>query len=111
MARHDTGPVPYPVALALTLVVEVPVYVVVLRRCGLLPGWRAWAGAVGVNLLTHPVVWVLLSARPAWFVPVEAAVAGIEASLLYAWVRRDLLVLVLAAVVANTASVLAGLAL
>jgi hypothetical protein len=103
--------VPYPLALALTLVVEVPVFVVVFQFAGLLPGWRAWTGAVGVNLVTHPVVWLLLSARPGWFVPAELGAAAVEALLLWAWTRRDLALLALTAVVANTASVLAGVLL
>jgi hypothetical protein len=101
--------VPYPLALGLTLVVEVPVFVVVFRFAGLLVGWRGWAGSIGVNLITHPVVWLVLSAHPGWFGPAELGVCLVEALLLWAWARRDLLVLGLAAVAANTASVLAGL--
>lgn len=91
--------------------VEVPVFVVVFRFAGLLPGWRGWAGAIGVNLVTHPVVWLALSAHPGWFVPAELGACVVEALLLWAWAGRDLLVLGLAAVAANTASVLAGLLL
>jgi hypothetical protein len=101
--------VPYPLALALTLVVEVPVFVVVFRFAGLLPGWRGWAGAIGVNLVTHPVVWLVLSAHPGWFVEAELGACVVEALLLWAWARRDLALLGLTAVSANTASVLAGL--
>jgi hypothetical protein len=103
--------VPYPLALALTLAVEVPSYVVVFRFAGLLQGWRAWAAAVGVNLVTHPLVWLVISVHPGWFVPVEMAVCATEALLLWAWTRRDLAVLGLTAVAVNTASALAGLLL
>jgi hypothetical protein len=103
--------VPYLLALALTLVVEVPVYAVVFRFAGLLPGWRGWAAAVGINLVTHPVVWLVLRAHPGWFVPAEVGAVAVEAGLLWGWVRRDAVVLGLTAVAANSASVTLGLLL
>jgi hypothetical protein len=103
--------VPYPLALALTLLVEVPVCVLVFRFAGLLPGWRGWAGAVGVNLATHPLVWLALSAHPGWFVITELTATVVEALLLWAWARRDLMLLGLTSLAANTASVLAGVLL
>ena len=102
----------YLLALAITLAVEVPLYVVVLRLARLLPLRLSLAGAVGVNLLTHPLVWLVLSAHPGWFLPVEAAVCLVEAALLWLLVRRrDLVTLLVTAVAANTASVLAGFVL
>jgi hypothetical protein len=101
--------VPYLLALALTLLVEVPVYVVVFRFAGILPGARGWAAAVGVNLVTHPVAWLLLSAHPGWFWAVEGGVVLVEAGLLWAWVRRDPGLLALTALVANAASAGVGL--
>ena len=104
-------PVPYALALVITLAVEVPVYVV----CSVSPACcpvASLGGAIGVNLVTHPLVWLVLSAHPGWFVPVEAAVCAVEAVLLWLLARhRDLATLLLAAVVANTASVLAGFVL
>ena len=99
---------PYLLALALTLLVEVPVYVVVFRFAGILPGVRAWAAAIGVNLVTHPLVWLLLSAHPGWLWPVESSVVLVEAGLLFAWVRRDPWLLGLTAFLANAASLGAG---
>jgi hypothetical protein len=97
--------------LAITLGVEVPIYVVVLCFAQLLPGWRRLAAAVGVNLVTHPVVWLVLSARPAWFPGAEAGACLVEAGLLWLLVRRDGPLLLATSVAANTASVLAGIVL
>jgi hypothetical protein len=111
MRTHDTVPVPYPLALVITLAVEVPVYLVVFRFAGILAGWRGLGAAVGVNLATHPVAWRLLSSHPGWLVPVEAAVVAVEAALLFALVRREPALLALTALVANAGSLLAGLGL
>jgi hypothetical protein len=118
MVRHDTGRVSYPAALALTLVVEVPVYLVALSAAGIRLGRTGRPGlllaAVGVNLATHPVVWVLLAhAGPAYgtvFWLVEAAAWVVEAALLCLVIRRDPVLIALVALVANLASVLAGVA-
>jgi hypothetical protein len=99
----------YPLALAVTLVVEVPVYAVSLRVARLLTPARAAALAVLVNLITHPLLWYGLSrAGPAWFAPAEAAVVLVEAGVCWLVLRRDPALLLLTSVVANTASVLAG---
>ena len=104
-------PLAYPLALAVTLAVEVPVYAVSLPVARLLSGGRAAALAVLVNLVTHPVLWYGLSrAGPAFLVPAEAAVVLVEAAGCWAFVRRDPVLLLLVSLVANTASVLAGLA-
>jgi hypothetical protein len=106
---HNTGAVPYPLALVITLGVETPLYLAVLSTAGLRRGVRAAAAAVGVNILTHPLAWALLTAHPGWFLPVEAGACLVEAVLLWFLVgRRDAGVLTLAAVVANAASVLVG---
>jgi hypothetical protein len=104
--------VPYPLALAITLAVEVPVYLVVFRFAGLLAGWCGVVAAVGINLCTHPLVWLVLSAHAGlwWFTIVEAGVCLVEALLLWALVHRDGVLLLLTVLVANTASILAGLA-
>jgi hypothetical protein len=110
MRTHNTVPVPYPLALVITLAVEIPVYLLVFRFAGILAGWRAFAAAVGVNLATHPLAWWLLSSHPGWLVPVEAAVVAVEAALLFSLVRREPALLALTALVANAGSLLAGLA-
>ena len=106
---------PYPLALALTLAVEVPVYAVALRAAGSLRGGPATLAGIAVNLITHPPVWlVLLRAEdpyPIVFAVVEVAAWLVEAGIVYARVRRDAVVILLTALVANTASVLAGLIL
>jgi hypothetical protein len=103
--------VPYALALALTLVVEVPVYAGVLAVARLAPWHRAAVAAVVVNLVTHPLVWWLLTAYPGLFVPAEVGAWLVETALLVAWLRRDAPLLALTALTANLASILAGLAL
>ena len=109
---HHTGPMPYAAALVLTVVVEVPVYAIVLTW-GL--GWsprRAVLGGLAVNVLTHPFAWWLLSGDGAGYLPrfvlVECGVWVVEAALLCAVARRDFGLLALTALVANSASALAG---
>jgi len=104
--------VSYPIALAATLAVELPVYLLVFRITGLF-GWRRGsAAAVGVNLATHPAVWLVLSAHPGWFAPVEAIVCVVEGGLLWLLAgRREPGLLLLTAVVANLGSILAGFVL
>jgi hypothetical protein len=119
--------VPYPLAFALTLLVEVPVYTVVLAGFGTVRPGRAAAAALVVNCATHPVLWWVLgrfAAGPAaayWtaFALAEAAVCAIEALLLGRPPARPLrspapLPLPLraaASLTANAASLLAGLLL
>jgi hypothetical protein len=103
---------PYPLALVITLGVEVPIYAGVLSYAGILRGWRAIAAAVGVNVFSHPLAWLVLMPRPGWLLTVELAVCVVEAGLLWLLARRRAAgVLLLSAVVANTASVLAGILL
>jgi hypothetical protein len=99
--------VPYLAALALTLAIEVPVYGMVLR---LRP---AWALAVLVNLVTHPVVWLLLADRASvgLFALVEVAAWLVEFGLMWAVLRRSASVLLATAVLANSLSCMAGLLL
>lgn len=111
---------PYVLALVITLAVEVPIYLAAfhyLRGVGsghdgrILPGWRGLVAALAVNLATHPALWLVLSARPTWFLMAEAVVCLVEGGLLWLLARRrDLGLLLVTAVVANTASVLAGAA-
>jgi hypothetical protein len=103
-------PLAYPLALAVTLAVEVPVYAGSLRVARVLTVGRAAALAVLVNLVTHPVLWYGLSrAGPAWFAPAEASAVLVEAFGCWLLLRREPALLLLVSLFANTASVLAGL--
>jgi len=100
-------------ALALTLAVEVPLVALALTGLRLARLGRAVLLGVGVNLVTHPVLWWSLAPHPEparfWFA--EACVCVVEAVLLW-WglaVRRDIAVLVILSVGANAASVAVGL--
>lgn len=115
----------YVAALAITVAVETPLYAAGLRRIGTPPpAWRraAFAGAA-VNLVSHPVGWLVLwplleprvGAFPA-FAVLEAVVVVGEWAALCRWLRplpsgdRRAALLVLA-LVANAASMAAGVAL
>jgi hypothetical protein len=101
----------YLVALVETLVVEVPVYAVSFRWARLLAVRPAVAVAVLANLLTHPVVWlVLIHGGPSGyrFGLAEIGAVLVEAVVCWLFVRRDPALIVLVALVANTASVLVG---
>lgn len=98
----------YLAALALTVAVEVPVYVVGLRA--------PWRLAAGVNLVSHPVAWFVLwpvlrslVGDGAAFVVVELAVCAGE----WAVLRRlsDPARVAGVVLLANAASLLAGAAL
>jgi hypothetical protein len=107
-------------ALGLTLVVEVPLYVVALTTAAGV-GWRrAVAMAVGVNAITHPIAWWSLrpfdarSSYPIVLIGVELVVCVVEWLLLVAWSRRvrsDIALLAVVSVGANAASTLIGLLL
>jgi hypothetical protein len=100
-------------AFLLTLVVEVPIAVFLLRRTE--PNLaRAAALVVFANLISHPMVWfvwtqVFLIGTPEYVVAVETWAIAIEA-LFYAIVVRGLSPgrAVLVAVVANAASFAVG---
>ena len=108
----------YLAALGLTLVIEVPVYAGFLRsELSILARRGVAAGAV-VNLVSHPVAFLVvmpLLARPLGFFPalvvIEAGVWVAESALLWSWLRRDLDLLGLAALLANAVSLAAGLLL
>lgn len=103
------------VAVLLTLGVEVPVVV----AFGLLAGWvgprRAVAGAVGVNVVTHPVLYAVSTGfgSPWQLVGAEAVVVAVETLLLVWWWqvrgREDTVTLALAVVAANATSTALGL--
>jgi hypothetical protein len=106
----------YVFALALTLLIEMPVYASVLR-CGLsISARRGLAAGATVNLISHPLAFLIVMpalARPLGFfaalVVIEAGVWVLESTLLWRWLRRDLDLLSLAALLANAASLAVGL--
>lgn len=108
----------YWLALAITLVLEVPAYAVALRRgCGVALPRGLTAGAV-VNLISHPIAFLVVMPRIApalgYFsalAVVETSVWGLEAGLLWLWLRRDPDLVWLAGLLANAVSLAVGLAL
>jgi hypothetical protein len=109
-------------ALAVTLAVEVPVYVVALTALADVGRARAVLVAVGVNVVTHPALWWgmrPLTARPSYpclLAGAELAACAVEWALLVACTRgpgraRPAALLGAVAVAANAASMLAGLVL
>jgi hypothetical protein len=98
----------YLLALALTMLVEVPVYVLAVPA----NRWRVAAVAVVANLLTHPPLWWVLAgsgpAQPLTFAVAEAVVCLVEGALLVLALRLSWTVALAAAVAANAASVLVG---
>ena len=108
----------YAPALALTLLVEVPVYTAAITLTTPVRARRAALAAVAANCLTHPVLWWSLSRAPAggagyWalFCGAEAAVCAVEGALVARWLRSPGPLPYAASVAANTASVLAGMVL
>jgi len=88
-----------------------PIYLAVLP--GQPARGRAVATVVGINLATHPLVWIALGAVNRfwwWFGPVELAAAAVETGLLWVlWPRAARPIVMPAALLANAASCLAGL--
>ena len=102
-------------ALVLTLAVEVPVLVAFARAAGW-AGWgRALVGAVGVNVVTHPVLYAVSTGfgSPWQLAGAEVVVTVVETALLCWWWRvrgrEDAVTLALAVVAANAASTALGL--
>lgn len=98
-------------ALLVTLAIELPLWVaglVALRMTG--PGRAALVG-VGVNLLTHPILWQTLDPRPALGVVLaaEAGVVIVEAAVVRLTTRRPVGLALLLALGVNAASLAVGL--
>jgi hypothetical protein len=108
----------YSEALALTLLLEVPLYA---RALSSVIGARlgpAWIAGCVVNLISHPLGFLVIA-------PLTASMAGAtgslvvvellawmgEAVLLWAWLRRAPTAIALVSLLANSVSLLAGLAL
>lgn len=112
---------PYPLALALTLLVEVPVYVAgaavaspIGAPAARTRARRAALAAVMVNCVTHPPLWWFLRqvhGAAYWpaFAVAESAVCLIEGALLGRLLRMRGPLPYAASVAANAASVIAGL--
>lgn len=100
-------------ALGLTVAVELPLYVLGLGVLRLASPARAVVLGVGVNLLTHPVLWCALAPDPtaAPTILAEVVVCLVEAAVMWLAVRRDGALLVLLAVGVNAASLGVGLLL
>jgi hypothetical protein len=102
-------------ALALTLGVEVPMVAASARLARWVGPPGAVAGAVGVNVVTHPVLYAVSTGfRSPWqLVMAEAVVVAVETVLLVWWwhvkAREDTVTLALAVVAANAASTALGL--
>jgi hypothetical protein len=101
----------YGAALALTVAVDVPLYVAGLLALRLAAPARALLVALGVNLLTHPVLWLVLAdgASPTGVLIAEACVCVVEALVIRAVVGRGAPLALLLAIGANAASFAVGL--
>jgi hypothetical protein len=71
---------------ALTLLCELPIYWLALRR-PLGSDGRALAVGVAVNVATHPLAWTLAVGRVMPWLAIEGAVTVAEAALLFAAAR------------------------
>ena len=101
----------YGEAFALTLAMEVPLYVAGIVALRLARAGRALLAAVLVNLVTHPVLWWALSREVTLTTVVlaELCVCVVEAGVIRVLVRRDGALAMLLAVGANAASFGVGL--
>ena len=73
-------------AFAITLVCELPIYALLLRR-PLRGVGRALAVGAALNLATHPVAWTLVVGGRAPYYAVEAGVWLAEAAMIFAAAR------------------------
>lgn len=90
---------PYPAALVLTLVIEIPIVLFGLWAIGWsVVGRRCWWARIGlglvINLITHPLVWLVLRDRYGhgadlgWLAAAEVTVWWVEAGLIMLACRR-----------------------
>ena len=103
----------YGVALATTLLAEVPLtWAYAVWRLDV-PPRRALSAAVGVNLLSHPLLTVVLLASPATptLIAAEVGVVAIEGWLFRQWWPREGLTPYAVALAANAGSLALGTAL
>ncbi|GAB3885202.1 hypothetical protein [Terrabacter terrigena] len=103
------------VALAVTIVVELPVLVAAARLAGWVGWGRALAAGVGVNVLTQPLLYAVSTRfrSSLQLVAAEVVVVAVEATVLAWWwrvrAREETTTLALAVVAANALSTAAGL--
>lgn len=110
----------YPQALALTLVIEVPIYAAALGPMARASGgptlsWpRTLYLGVVANLVSHPIAFLVilpllvqLTGRTVALVLVEVGVLVLEAAIIGCWLRNGTLALVTSSL-ANIASLTAG---
>jgi hypothetical protein len=108
----------YAAALGLTLLIEMPTYAGVLGRGLSIDTRRGLAAGAAVNLISHPLAFLIVMpalAQPLGFFPalavIEAGVWISESALLWLWLRRDIDLVSLASLLANTGSLAVGLLL
>lgn len=108
----------YLAPLALTVLIETPVYVGILAGIMRIPVRHALCAALVVNLVSNPLLNTLLLPSLAHVLPSPAAlliaesiVCTLEALLLLAWLRRSPSVIVAASLIANACSFIAGILL
>jgi hypothetical protein len=108
----------YAAALGLTLLIEVPTYASILHSGLNISTRRGLAAGAAVNLISHPLAFLIVMPaldRPLGFFAAlavtEAGVWIFESALLWLWVRRDVDLLSLAALLANVLSLAVGLLL
>jgi len=113
-----SGAVWYLAAFGLTQVVEAPVYVGLLTCILGVPWRRALGASVAVNLVSHPLLYlVFVPVTDALMRPTAGIIAGevlvwvAETAMLAAWLRRDYAALAATALAANATSFAAGLLL
>jgi hypothetical protein len=110
--------VSYIEALAITLALEVPAYAVGLAGAlGSRPRTASIAGVV-VNLLSHPLGFLVIAPLTAPVLGPTGSLAIVElfawtgeAVLLWVWIRRAPTAIAMVSLLANSLSLLAGLAL
>jgi hypothetical protein len=100
----------YAAALALTLTIEVPLYVGLAALTGRRPDSTGVLVAVGVNVVSHPLLWFALEPTIGFWAA-EALVAAAEGAVAARVLRLSLADALAIAVVANGCSLLAGLLL
>jgi len=110
-AAPGPAPMSWGEAFALTLAVEVPLYVAALVGLRLAPLRRGLLAAVVVNLATHPLLWWALSRDVTMgaVVLAEVCVVLVEGLIVRVVTRRDGLLALLVALGANAASFAVGL--
>jgi hypothetical protein len=105
----------YLVALALTLAIELPIYLALLRLSLKVPPGRALFLALAGNLLTHPLVWFVTPIVPSHVVDYDLALTAAEvlamiteALVLRMGIRQRFSRLLIVSFAANAASLLVG---